>query len=45
MDDTGTNFTHGAEPYKRPCGWYRKAIRVLGVYEDTVWLGKNRDAF
>ncbi len=45
MDDTGTNFTHAPEPYKRTCGWYRKAIRVLGVYEDTVWLGKNRDAF
>lgn len=28
--------------YRRPCGWRRKALKVLGTYEDDIWLGKTR---
>lgn len=33
--------TRGGYPYKRPSGWNRKAVRVIGKYEDNVWLGKK----
>lgn len=41
-------FERGGFVYKRPCGWYRYAIKVLGKYGDDAWLGspghrKNRD--
>ncbi|KAL0190463.1 hypothetical protein M9458_013161 [Cirrhinus mrigala] len=30
----------GNEPYKRPCGWYRIALKVLDKYPDgNAWLG------
>lgn len=45
------DFTHlkdtsvcmrGNEPYKRPCGWYRFAVKVLDKYSDgNTWLGTN----
>ncbi|KAK7158470.1 hypothetical protein R3I94_004938 [Phoxinus phoxinus] len=45
------DFTHltdnsvcmrGNEPYKRPCGWYRFALKVLNKYTDgNTWLGTN----
>lgn len=32
----------GNEPYKRPCGWYRIALKVLNKYPDgNDWLGTN----
>ncbi|KAL0190462.1 hypothetical protein M9458_013160 [Cirrhinus mrigala] len=32
----------GNEPYKRPCGWYRFALKVLDKYPDgNAWLGKD----
>lgn len=32
----------GDEPYKRPCGWYRVALKVLDKYPDgNVWLGTD----
>lgn len=45
------DFTHlsdksvcmrGDEPYKRPCGWYRIALKVLNKYPDgNAWLGTD----
>lgn len=45
------DFTHlkdnsvcmrGNEPYKRPCGWYRVAVKVLNKYTDgNTWLGTD----
>ncbi|XP_067314388.1 uncharacterized protein [Pseudorasbora parva] len=45
------NFTHlsdesvcmrGNEPYTRPCGWYRFALKVLDKYPDgNAWLGTD----
>ncbi|RXN33534.1 hypothetical protein ROHU_015594 [Labeo rohita] len=32
----------GNEPYKRPCGWYRFALKVLNKYPDgNAWLGTD----
>ncbi|XP_073726168.1 uncharacterized protein [Misgurnus anguillicaudatus] len=32
----------GDEPYKRPCGWYRFALKVLNKYPDgNTWLGTD----
>ncbi|KAK3556564.1 hypothetical protein QTP70_010012 [Hemibagrus guttatus] len=32
--------TRGGESYKRPCGWFRFALKVLGKYPDgDAWLG------
>jgi hypothetical protein len=45
INDAGRTFQRGPEPYKRPCGWYRKAIKVLGTYENSVWLGTGTDAW
>ena len=36
-----TNCTRGGYPYRRPAGWNRKAVRVIGKYEDEVWLGEK----
>lgn len=30
----GVVFYRGGEPYRRPCGWYRVALRVLGQFAD-----------
>lgn len=33
-------FKRGGEPYERPCGWNRFALKVLGKYSGTdEWLG------
>lgn len=45
IDDSGKTFQRGPEPYKRPCGWYRKAIKVLGKFENETWLGTDRNAW
>ncbi|CAF1312144.1 unnamed protein product [Rotaria sp. Silwood1] len=44
-NDAGRTFQRGPEPYTRPCGWYRKAIKVLGKYENAEWLGTGTDAW
>ncbi|CAF2867725.1 unnamed protein product [Rotaria sp. Silwood2] len=45
INDARKTFQHGPEPYTRPCGWYRKAIKVLGKYENSKWLGTDVDAW
>ncbi|MGH0117794.1 UNVERIFIED_CONTAM: hypothetical protein FKN15_039965 [Acipenser sinensis] len=40
INDNGKTFYRGGEEYRRPCGWYRYAVKVLGKYEDgDRWLG------
>jgi hypothetical protein len=33
--------TRGGYRYTRPSGWNRKAVKVLGKYEDDIWLGQG----
>lgn len=36
------DFRRGGEPYKRPLGWQRFALKVLDKYPDgNTWLGTN----
>jgi hypothetical protein len=39
--DTGERLTRGGLEYRRPYGWKRYAIKVIGKYEDDVWLGSS----
>ena len=39
--DDGKTYMRGGFEYKRPYGWKRIAIKVLGRYEDDNWLGPN----
>ncbi|GMH46130.1 hypothetical protein BSKO_14094 [Bryopsis sp. KO-2023] len=42
VQDTGQVFYRGgAEIYKRPYGWKRFALAVLGKYESSEWLGPD----
>eukprot|EP00111_Clytia_hemisphaerica_P023166 TCONS_00068155-protein len=34
-----TQFSRGNRRFIRPCGWMKKALRVLGKYENNTWLG------
>ena len=34
-------FIRGDVEYRRSCGWKRYTIKVVGRYEDEVWLGSN----
>ena len=45
LNDAGQKFMRGGYEYKRPCGWRRFAIKVLGLkyYTDDKWL-VQRDA-
>ncbi|KAJ8000125.1 hypothetical protein DPEC_G00201600 [Dallia pectoralis] len=39
-------FTRGREPYARPCGWNRVALKVLKKYRDgDGWLGTGDEAW
>ncbi|XP_034149356.1 uncharacterized protein LOC117594751 [Esox lucius] len=39
---TSSNCLRGDEPYERPCGWYRMALKVLDKYPDgNTWLGPD----
>ena len=40
VKDTGAKFYRGDREYYRPYGWQRFALKVLGKYEDDVWLGQ-----
>lgn len=39
VDDGTTKYHRGQFIYTRPCGWQRKAMKVMGQYGDDVWLG------
>jgi hypothetical protein len=39
--DSDLQFVRGGYPYTRPCGWHRVALKVLGRYDDDVWLGAH----
>ena len=39
--DDGKQYMRGGSEYKRPYGWMRFALRVLGMYENDVWLGPD----
>ena len=41
VKDDGVTFIRGGWEYKRPCGWRRCALAVLGKYPDNKWLGPN----
>ncbi|CAF2897090.1 unnamed protein product [Rotaria sp. Silwood2] len=41
MNGNGETLTRGDYPYRRPYGWKRYAIKVVGKYEDEAWLGSN----
>lgn len=46
IQDGDRKFLRGNEPYIRPCGWNRAALRVTGRYEDgDGWLGTGREAW
>ena len=45
VNDGEKTFKRGPETYKRPCGWYRKAIRVIGKFKDEKWLGEGVNAW
>ncbi len=36
IDDKGKRFTLGGVEYRRPCGWKRFTIKVVGKYEDEI---------
>ncbi|XP_071806633.1 uncharacterized protein [Asterias amurensis] len=39
--DDGETYKRGNFKYQRPYGWNRYAIKVVGEYEDDIWLGPN----
>ena len=39
VTDGSTTFYRGQFVYTRPCGWQRKAMKVIGQYGDDRWLG------
>lgn len=41
ITDDGERYERGGFEYKRPYGWKRIAIKVLGKYSDDVWLGRD----
>ena len=41
VNDDGIRFERGGYEYKRPCGWDRCALKVLGKFlPNDTWLGK-----
>lgn len=43
VKDDGMKYMRGKYEYHRPYGWYRYALKVVGVskYKDDRWLGPN----
>jgi hypothetical protein len=41
--NSGKTYYRGAYVYRRPCGWYRFALAVLGKYDNNEWLGPKGD--
>lgn len=46
VKDGAQTFLRGNEPYVRPCGWNRVALRVTNKYDGgDGWLGTGKDAW
>lgn len=46
LQDGALQFHRGAEPYIRPCGWKRVALRVVNKYQGgDSWLGTGGQAW
>ena len=43
--DDGKKYYRGGYEYHRPYGWERYAIKVVGKYENDVWLGEQGQRF
>ena len=41
VTDDGKKYIRGGFAYRRPYGWKRMAIKVVGMYENDEWLGPN----
>lgn len=41
VQDDGKTYIRGGFVYRRPYGWKRLAIKVVGKYENDEWLGPN----
>ncbi|XP_020908193.1 uncharacterized protein LOC110246216 [Exaiptasia diaphana] len=41
VEDNGKDYRRGGREYKRPYGWKRFALKVLGKYEDDTWFGTD----
>lgn len=41
VKDNGERYMRGGFEYKRPYGWKRIAIKVVGRYQNDDWLGPN----
>lgn len=41
VQDDGKMYMRGGFEYKRPYGWKRIAIKVVGRYGNDDWLGAN----
>lgn len=41
VKDDGKRYMRGGFEYKRPYGWKRIAVKVVGKYENDDWLGPN----
>lgn len=39
INDCEKRFFRCGFEYRRPCGWQRYAIKVIGKYENEDWLG------
>ncbi|CAG8668179.1 10468_t:CDS:1 [Cetraspora pellucida] len=47
VNDQSATFTRGGADYRRPCGWRRFALKVLGKYDNgnNGWLGTDANAW
>ena len=43
--DDGKRYYRGGYQYNRPYGWKRYAIKVLGRFENDMWLGEQGQRF
>jgi len=45
VDDGDTTFMRNNWRYRRPCGWYRFALKVKGLFDNgsDAWLGTTQD--
>ena len=41
VKDDGKKYMRGGFEYKRPYGWNRLAMKVIGKYENDAWLGPD----
>ena len=48
LNDAGKTFARGGYPYRRPCGWRRFALKVLGqtkFYSDDKWIADGENGW